>query len=83
MTLPKLEVWSYKDQRHWEKPISVTRSQPLRASPYEAQLNNFLAVMAGKEKPVCSALDGLRALEAALAVRESAANGQAVQLAKS
>ena len=83
LTLPKLEVWSYKDQRHWEKPISVTRSEPLRASPYEAQLNNFLAVMAGKEKPVCSALDGLRALEAALAVRESASSGQAVQLAKS
>jgi predicted dehydrogenase len=62
LTLPKLEVWSYKDQRHWEKPISVTRSEPLRASPYEAQLNNFLAVMAGKETPVCSALDGLRAL---------------------
>ena len=83
LTLPKLEVWSYKDQRHWEKPISVTRSEPLRASPYEAQLNNFLAVMAGKEKPVCSALDGLRALEAALAVRGSARSGQAVQLAKS
>ena len=49
-------------------------------SQYEAQLNNFLAVIAGKEKPVCSALDGLRALEAALAVRESAASGRAVQL---
>jgi predicted dehydrogenase len=80
LTLPKLEVWSYKDQRHWEKPISVTRTDPMRYSPYEAQLNNFLAVIAGKEKPVCSALDGLRALEAALAVRESAANGLEIRL---
>jgi predicted dehydrogenase len=55
----------------------------MRASPYEAQLNNFLGVIAGKEKPVCSALDGLRALEAALAVRESAASGRAVQLTSS
>jgi predicted dehydrogenase len=75
-----LEVWSYKDQRHWEKPISVTRTDPMRYSPYEAQLNNFLAVIAGKEKPVCSALDGLRALEAALAVRESAASGREIRL---
>ena len=35
---------------------------------------------AGKEKPVCSALDGLRALEAALAVRESAASGLEIRL---
>jgi predicted dehydrogenase len=80
LTLPKLEVWSYQDQRHWEKPISVTRTEPMRTSPYEAQLNNFLAVIAGKEKPICAAQDGLRALEAALAVRESATSGIAVQL---
>ena len=83
LTLPKLEVWSYKDQRHWEKPISVMRSEPMRASPYQAQLNNFLAVIAGKEKPVCSALDGLRALEAALAVRESAVGGKEILLTNS
>jgi hypothetical protein len=37
-------------------------------------------VIAGTETPLCSALDGLRTLQATLAVSDAAASGQAVTL---
>lgn len=40
------------------------------------EMRNFLAVARGEAEPACSLEDGLRALEIALAARESAADGQ-------
>lgn len=80
LTLPRLECWRYRGTRSWEQPIEMSRSVPLQRCPYQEQLRHFAAVISGTETPVCSALDGLRALEAAWAVRESSASGQLVRL---
>ncbi len=80
LALPRLDFWHYTGERHWERPLTVTRSLPLMQSPYRLQLENLLAVWRGTAQPVCSAQDGLRALEVAWAVRASAESGQRVTL---
>ena len=52
-----------------------------KADPYAWQLQHFKAVIEGSEAPLCSALDGLRTLQATLAVTEAATSGQTVVLA--
>jgi predicted dehydrogenase len=49
-----------------------------QADPYSRQLQHFKAVIERTEAPLCSALDGLRTLQATLAVAEAANSGQAV-----
>ena len=80
LSLPDLEYWSYKGQRSWHAEISKEQSFVHKADPYTGQLQHFAAVIAGTEAPLCSALDGLRTLQATLAVSEAAASGQAVTL---
>lgn len=80
LSLPRLDFWHYQGERHWERPITVTRTLPMAQSPYRLQLQNFAQVIRGQAQPVCSARDGLRALEVAWAVRASAQSGRPVEL---
>jgi predicted dehydrogenase len=80
LSLPDLAYWSYKGARSWHAEISQEQTLVHKADPYTAQLQHFAAVIAGAEAPLCSALDGLRTLQATLAVSEAAASGQAVTL---
>lgn len=81
IALPRLEVWTYQGpEKHWEAPISLELTPPLAACPYSEQLRHFAAVLDGKEEPVCSALDGLRTLEATIAVLEASHTGAPVVL---
>jgi predicted dehydrogenase len=80
LSLPDLAYWSYKGQRSWHAEISKEQTFVHKADPYTGQLEHFAAVIAGTETPLCSALDGLRTLQATLAVSEAAASGQAVTL---
>jgi predicted dehydrogenase len=82
LSLPDLSLWHYTGERHWHRPI--TREQTTAhtvgpgADPYTRQLQHFAAVIRGEEAPLCSALDGLRTLEATLAVLEAARTGRSV-----
>ena len=84
LTLPRLEVWRYRaDQgpaQGWHDPLTMERTAVHTGCPYAEQLRHFAAVVAGEEAPVCSALDGMRTLEATLAVTEAAASGRPVRL---
>lgn len=84
LTLPRLEVWRYrKDQgaaQGWHDPLTMERTAVHTGCPYSEQLRHFAALVEGKEDPVCSALDGLRTLEATLAVTQAAAAGSPVLL---
>lgn len=84
LTLPRLEVWRYRqDQgpaRGWHDPLTMERTVVHAGCPYTEQLRHFAALVAGEEEPVCSALDGLRTLEATLAVTQAAAAGRPVLL---
>ena len=78
LSLPDLSLWHYKGERHWHQPITREQTAALKADPYTRQLQHFAAVIRGEEAPLCSALDGLRTLEATLAVLEAARTGQSV-----
>ena len=81
LSLPDLALWGYRGQRSWHAELTREQTTVHKADPYTAQLQHFAAVIRGCEAPLCSALDGLRTLQATLAVSEAAASGQAVQLA--
>lgn len=82
LTLPQLEFWSYRGEagqpKGWESPLTVEKTALHPGCPYVEQLRHFAALVAGEEPPVCSAADGLRTLEATLAVTAAAASGQIV-----
>jgi len=84
LTLPRLEVWRYRPEegpaQGWHDPLTMERTAPHTGCPYTEQIRHFAALIEGREAPVCSAQDGFRTLEAALAVTQAAATGHAVQL---
>lgn len=84
LTLPRLEVWRYRQDegpaQGWHDPLTQERTALHIGCPYTEQLRHFAALIEGREAPVCSALDGFRTLEATLAVTQAAAEGRAVVL---
>lgn len=82
LTLPQLQVWQYRGRRGWHEPLTVERTPLHRGDPYVEQLRHLRAVAEGRETPVCSGVDGLRTLQATLAVHEAARTGTTVQLAR-
>lgn len=80
ITLPRLEIWEYRNQRGWHDPLTSERTALHRGCPYTEQWRHFSALVDGREPPVCSARDGLRTLEATLAVSTAAATAQPVTM---
>ena len=80
LSLPDLELWNYRGERSWHAELTVEKTFVHKQDPYAMQLQHFAAVIAGTEAPICSALDGLRTLQATLAVSEAATSGRAVTL---
>lgn len=78
LTLPRLEVWDYRSGRGWHDPLTVERTAQHRGCPYVEQWRHFRALIEGSESAICSADDGLRTLEATLAVPTAAAAGKPV-----
>ncbi len=78
LSLPDLSLWHYLGERSWHAELTREQTQVHQADPYTRQLLHFAAVIEGREAPLCSALDGLRTLQATLAVTEAAQSGQAV-----
>lgn len=80
LTLPRLNLWRYRETRGWHEPLTRERTAVHWGDPYAEQLRHLRAVAEGIETPVCSGLDGLRTLQATLAVHEAARTGQPVSL---
>lgn len=80
LSIPRLQVWQYRGQRGWHEPLTVERTPLHPGDPYVEQLRHLRAVVEGREAPVCSGIDGLRTLQATLAVHEAARSGATVQI---
>lgn len=80
LTLPRLSVWRYPGARGWHEPLQESRVAHHAFDPYAEQLRHLRAVAEGREAPLCSGLDGLRTLQATLAVHEAAHRGTPVEL---
>ncbi len=81
LTLPRLEVWRYREAKGWHEPLTQERTAVHRADPYMEQLRHFRAVAEGREAPVCPGRDALRTLQATLAIHQAARTLQPVSLA--
>ena len=80
LSLPDLAVWDYRGARHWHAELTREESRVHQADPYTRQIEHFCAVIRGEAQPLCDALDGLRTLEATLAVHAAAVSGAPVRL---
>ncbi|MEB2400187.1 MAG: Gfo/Idh/MocA family oxidoreductase [Alcaligenaceae bacterium] len=80
LALPRLQVFKYLGKRGWHEPLSMERTPLHRQDPYVEQLRHLRAVAEGREQPVCSGRDGLRTLQATLAVHQAAADGSIIHL---
>jgi predicted dehydrogenase len=80
ITLPRLEIWEYRQKRGWHERLTVERTALHNGCPYTEQWRHFRALIEGREPPVCSALDGLRTLEATLAVQTAAESERPVRM---
>ena len=78
LSLPDLAQWNYRGERSWHAEMTLEKTFVHKADAYSRQLQHFAAVIEGREAPLCSAVDGLRTLQATLAVAEAARSGQAV-----
>ena len=77
LSLPNLEVFSYKQERHWYQEMALEKSFVHKQDAYTLQLQHFKAVIEHREPPLCSAQDGVGTLAATLAVRDAARSGRA------
>ena len=80
LTLPRLDVWRYRDGRGWHERLTHERTAVHAVDPYMEQLRHFRAVIEGREAPVCSGPDALRTLETIQAVHLAARTRQPVSL---
>ena len=78
LSLPDLALWNYRGDRSWHAEMTLEKTFVHKADAYSRQLQHFAAVIEGREAPLCSAVDGLRTLQATLAVAEAARSGQPV-----
>ena len=72
LTLPRLDLWRHDGARGWHEPLTCSRTTMHREDPYVEQLRHLRAVVEGQEAPRCSGWEGLRTLQATLAVLASA-----------
>jgi predicted dehydrogenase len=80
LTLPHLRLWRYQGAQGWHEPLMMSHTPLHRGDPYDAQLSHLREVAEGKAQPICSGVDGLRTLQAALAVLQAAESGLPVHV---
>lgn len=80
LSLPNLALWNYQGERGWHAEMTQSQSFVHQADAYTRQLQHFKGVIEGREQPVCTALDGLRTMQALLGVVEAAKSGSTVRM---
>ncbi|SMY08706.1 Gfo/Idh/MocA family protein [Flavimaricola marinus] len=80
LSLPDLTLWSHPGKPGWWEPISATKLIHGFDDPLVQQIEQFVAVIAGRETPLVSARDGLNTQAVIEAVKTSARTGHTVPL---
>jgi predicted dehydrogenase len=80
LTVPRLEIWRYGDQKGWSHPLQYERLNVAAHDPLVRQLEHFCEVVAGKAQARVSGRDAMRTLLAVEAIFTAARSGQAVEL---
>ena len=84
VTLPTLEYYNYRGvaEPGWRSDLNAEVLVAENADTYLRQIEHFARVIRREESPLVSGLDGVRTLQATLAVKEAAATGQTIVLSE-
>ena len=79
LAVPSMNLWRHdQETEHWQHPL-IQQQMPLDgSSTYNNQLEHFLNVISGEEKPVISARDGMLTLAATIAIDTAARENRTV-----
>ncbi|MCP4317809.1 MAG: Gfo/Idh/MocA family oxidoreductase [Hyphomicrobiales bacterium] len=81
---PGLRVWRHAGdgEGDWSKPLTASDVQSHRVTPLFEQVSHFASLVRGKtDKPMVSGRDGVAALQAVMAIQQSARSGRPVKVA--
>ena len=80
LNFPEMTLWRYtgEGEQGWSEPISHQRTAVDRTIPFERQLQHFCDVIRNGAPPRCPGEEGIKTLEATMAVRESVRTGAPV-----
>jgi predicted dehydrogenase len=83
LSVPDMTLWSYGGGRKgWAEAIQPqTLDVQDTKVPFELQIEHFVRVIKGQEAPICSGIEGLRAVAVCEAIRKSMREGRPVELA--
>jgi predicted dehydrogenase len=72
ISVPDMKWSRYDGVNSWSEEIKETRVEAkLGKAPFELQMKHLVEVLHGREKPVCSGVDGLRAVVVCEAIKEA------------
>jgi pimeloyl-ACP methyl ester carboxylesterase len=84
LTLPTLHYYNYREvaEPGWRRDLNAEVLVAKRADTYLRQIEYFARIIRREEAPLVSSLDGVRTLQATLAVKEAAATGHTIMLSE-
>ena len=84
VTLPTLDYYNYRDvaEPGWRSDLNAETLMAESADTYLRQIEHFARVIRREQAPLVSGLDGVRTLQATLAVKEAAATGHTIMLSE-
>ena len=80
LTVPKLELWRYGEQKGWGSPLKRERLEVGAADPLARQIRHFCRVIHDDVEPRIAGRDAIRTLVAVQAVFEAARTGHTIEL---
>jgi predicted dehydrogenase len=84
VTLPTLQYYNYRDAAEpgWHSDLNAETLAAVGGDTYLRQIEHFARVIRREEVPLVSGLDGVRTLQATLAVKDAAATGRTIVLSE-
>ncbi len=73
--LPKGTLWVHEGPKGWWEPITRTTKVNKKSNPILNQLDNFINVIQGHEKPIVSGLEGLKTSAVVSAIKKASNTG--------
>ena len=80
LTVPKLELWRYGEQKGWGFPLQRERLDVSVSDPLLRQIQHFCRVVRGEDEAKIGGRDAIRTLLAVQAVFEAARTGHTIEL---
>ncbi|MBT3457910.1 MAG: Gfo/Idh/MocA family oxidoreductase [Thiotrichales bacterium] len=80
LSVPDLNIWKNKDKRGWWEPISSEKHSIIGTDPLMNQIDHFVSVINGSNKPLVTANEGLRNLKVLEGIYKSAEMNQTFKI---